>query len=263
MKLEVIYRPIAADLAAVKNNLRQKTNEDKGVTGSLAGDLLTAPGKLLRPALVLFSARVGGRNHQAAVELASAVEILHLASLVQDDAIDRAQLRRGQQSIQRRWGKETAILFGDYLFARAFGLLTQLKDFRLLNSLLGVARLMAVGELEQVGRKGQIFSAAGYLAVIEKKTAVLFAACCETGAIVGGAKPTQVAALKEFGRNFGLAFQIIDDCLDGNPIDRAKARAAGYLASAKTSLAGAIPAPKQNVFFNLSDFVLAQAPGHV
>ncbi|OGB90433.1 hypothetical protein A2625_00590 [candidate division WOR-1 bacterium RIFCSPHIGHO2_01_FULL_53_15] len=264
MGLTDIYRPIAGELGAVKENLRGAARSENGFVRRLADDLLSSPGKLLRPALVLFAARVGGKNKRSAVELASAIELLHLATLVQDDAIDKAELRRGKRSIQKRWGEAAAVLFGDYLFTRAFGILSLLNDHRVLRSLLSVSRVMAVGELEQIHRAGRKISTRKYFEIINKKTAALFEACCETGALVGKANAAQTAVLKNFGRNFGLGFQIVDDCLDAatekEHLPATKKRAAEYMELGKIALDGVLPAGASGPFIELCDHVLARAP---
>jgi geranylgeranyl pyrophosphate synthase len=261
IRLEAVYRPIKEDLNSVKKVLLESTASEKGLLRALAQDIFSSPGKLLRPALVLLSAAVGGQNKKKAVQLAAAIELLHIATLVQDDAIDKAELRRGKKSLQQKWGEGIATLFGDYLFSRSFGMLSSMTDFQLLHRFLKVTRLMATGEMEQLYRSGKRITVGNYFAIIKKKTACLFEACCESGAILGGATSRQASALKKFGLNFGMAFQIVDDCLDLT--SRKLATREGverYLIRAQKSFDGQIAEKFQKPFFDLCDYLVARVP---
>jgi heptaprenyl diphosphate synthase len=177
--------------------------------------LLRHKGKGIRPTLVVLSATLGPVNTQVLVDVARAVELIHLASLLHDDVIDGSGLRRGQPTVGRRWGNLVAVLAGDYLFASAFGLLALRQQLFALGALANAVRAMCEGEIEQA-----LYSwpdepdESVYLSHIGKKTASLLAACCEVGAHLAGGSSEQVTALREYGLNLGYAFQIVDDLLD-------------------------------------------------
>ena len=186
------------------------------------GFLLETPGKRLRPALVLLSARAacGGSKRpfvptHPAVTMAAAVEIIHMASLVHDDLVDDAAVRHHRPSVHVRWNQQTAVRLGDYLCAKAFQLVADCADPRLFAILGPQLCDMCDGELRQVVSRGDLdLTESCCLAVAEKKTAALFGACCATGALTVDSEPALCRALQEFGRCFGIAFQVLDDCRD-------------------------------------------------
>ena len=184
--------------------------------------LLVAPGKRLRPALVLLSAQAakGGGNGtsrlpRASAHVAAAVELIHMASLVHDDLVDAAAVRHHRPSVQAKWDASVAVAVGDYLCARAFQLVACCADPRLFGVLGPHLCAMCEGELMQViDRHNFHLSERRCLAMAEKKTAALFGACCGAGALTVGGKPGICLALQEFGLHFGIAFQLLDDCRD-------------------------------------------------
>jgi len=184
--------------------------------------LLESPGKRIRPALVLLCAGAAGKGSNdfaeggcSSVNMAAAVEIIHMASLVHDDLIDGAITRHGRPSVPARWGKQIAVAVGDHLCAHAFRLVADCADprlFAILGSQLGA---MCEGEMQQVADRGDFtLSEHHCLAMIEKKTAALFRACCSVGAATVAGEPGACQALQEFGFQFGVAFQMLDDCRD-------------------------------------------------
>ena len=178
--------------------------------------LITAGGKRLRPALVLLTGASGpSPNRRALVETAAAVELIHTATLIHDDIIDQSQLRRSQPSFHARWGTERAVLMGDYLYATAFTLLARFDDAYVTRVMAEVCQELSRGELREVEARYRLDLSEGeYLEIIQDKTASLVGGCCRSGAYLGGCVPDAIERLTAFGLNFGLAFQIMDDCLD-------------------------------------------------
>ena len=218
-----IFRPVCCDLKAVEMRLGTTLGATNDATvREIIDFLLESPGKRIRPALVLLSAgaacaRPDGERawQEASVDLAAAVELIHMASLVHDDLIDGATVRHHRASIQAKWGRQVAVSVGDYLCARAFRLVADCADPRLFAILGSQLVAMCEGELLQVVSRGDFSLCERHcLAVIEKKTAALFGASCGAGAIVAGGEPGVCQALQEFGFHIGTAFQILDDCKD-------------------------------------------------
>ena len=282
--LKEIFKPIAKELVAVEKKIKQQLTEKKIFLSAISRHILSTSGKRLRPTLVLLSAQVGDKSPKQAIDLAAAVELIHTASLVQDDVLDQADLRRGKSAVCKVFGTGVSILFGDYLYSKAFTILSDIESLHILKILVQVTSSMAAGEIEQLRLAGQEISAAKCLEIIEKKTARLMAACCQTGAMIGGASVKQARALANFGLNFGLGFQIIDDCLDKiavpgqskksaglddqqgkytlpkvyNSIDKAVKKAEDYFKLSQQALKGIIEPAKVKPFIELGNFVLNQ-----
>ncbi|MBI4004014.1 MAG: polyprenyl synthetase family protein [Candidatus Omnitrophica bacterium] len=216
--LEEALAPIQQDLAAVTDRLLSYLTEP---LARRVAYLITAGGKRLRPALVLLAGRCGkSPSRDALIDTATAVELIHTATLIHDDIIDQSQLRRQQPTFHHRWGTERAVLTGDYLYATAFMLLTQLRTPFVMRVMADVCQQLSRGELLEVEARFRLdLTEAEYLEIIRQKTASLIGGCCQCGAFLGGCRPEAVAQLAAFGINYGLAFQIIDDCLDlmGDP----------------------------------------------
>lgn len=207
---------IRPQLQRVEHFIEQSLQDDYPLTTEIANHLQQGGGKRLRPALVLLGSRVTGQA--AAPELipvCAAVEIIHMATLVHDDTIDKASLRRGVATINERWGPEIAILIGDFLFARAFSLLAEHSSNKVVRIMADVVFRMSSGEIEQLTHAYDITQKEdAYLTRIDKKTAYFLGESCRIGAVVGGSSPEIESALRRFGFNIGLSFQIIDDLLD-------------------------------------------------
>jgi octaprenyl-diphosphate synthase len=174
-----------------------------------------AGGKRLRPILVLLCARLGEGGRARAARLGCVVELLHTATLIHDDVVDHAPLRRGRPSANARWGDDAAVLVGDYLYSRCMALLVADGDLAVMNALAAAMVSMTEAEVFQLERKrdGRI-TEADYLRIIRQKTATFMSACCRIGGFAGGLGPADVDALGAFGEHLGIAFQIIDDSLD-------------------------------------------------
>ena len=285
MALERIYESIAGDLRMVEAGLERQIralaeNHEKLVDRhaylkEVIASLSAMRGKLLRPALVLFSGRAAGVRSGAAVQpespliaMAVAAELVHAASLIHDDIIDHAVMRRAHAALYREFGTSIAVLVGDVLYAQFFTLLAELpvparQRLRLVQLFCAVTKTMSQGEIFQHGIKRYELEITvdDYLAIIRSKTAALMSACCAAGALVaGGAKP-HVAAAEEFGLQFGLAFQLMDDQMDQDALaaDLAPGRQAQeHALSARTALAGLPPGPACASLDDLTGFVLAQ-----
>jgi len=209
---------VAADLATVEAALRKAIQNDPDVVAAPMADLFAAGGKRLRPALVLLSARCGNYEHYELNKLtpaAMAVELTHAATLVHDDVIDRAPVRRGRPTVAASLGDEPAIVIGDFYFAKAYEHAARTDSTEVVGVLARTVMEICAGEVRQQEIRYRYSTDVDeYMRRIEAKTATLLAACCDIGALLAELPPTQRAALHEYGRLLGLAFQIADDVLD-------------------------------------------------
>jgi len=179
------------------------------------GHLFSSPGKLLRPTLVFLSARFGTKpDPDVVLNLAQSLELVHTASLVHDDIVDAAQLRRNVPTVNAMWNDDVALIVGDYLFAKAYALAAVLPKPEVIAIVAQTVFALCDGELNEVTMERSLPTEAAYLERIELKTASLYAACCQGAALLTDADPEHVAALGAFGTSLGLAFQITDDVLD-------------------------------------------------
>ena len=218
-----VFHPVSRDLQAAQERLAATlTDTQNPSVREIVDFLLESPGKRIRPALVLLSARAAcGRSNdssetrRSSIDMAAAMEIIHMASLVHDDLVDNAAIRHHRSSVHVRWSKRIAVKAGDYLCAKAFRLVADCADPRLFAILGSQLCEMCHGEIQQVVVRGDFrLSESHCLAVVEKKTAALFGACCGAGAVTAMGEPATCHALQDFGRHFGIAFQILDDCKD-------------------------------------------------
>ena len=222
MNLEKIYQPIVDDLKKVELFLEFtfKESENQSIL-QMSNSLLESGGKRLRPALVILSAKAASAtgesscNQDELIRLATAVELIHMGSLIHDDIIDGATLRRSKPSINAKMGDDISIVFGDYIYSKAFELIGKCRNPDVFECICQAIHVMCEGELIQVCQRGNLdLSKDNYIAIVRKKTASLFAASCHAGTILGNHSQIIQTTLKEFGLNFGIAFQIIDDCRD-------------------------------------------------
>ena len=220
MQLKDIYQPISKELGAVEELLRDSLT-DSGYSSitEVNNYLLDAKGKRLRPALVILSAKAAGDSHQinkrSMASLACAMELIHIASLIHDDVMDHAALRHHKPTINSKYGEDVSITLGDYLYSKAFELIANCKNIDILSCVSQATRLMCEGQLIQVCERDNLeLLKSKYIIVVKKKTAALFAASCRAGAVLADAGISYKNILREYGLNFGIAFQIIDDCLD-------------------------------------------------
>lgn len=194
----------------------------------LAEHLISAGGKRLRPLVTLAAARVTGGQTDMAVKLAAAVEFIHTATLLHDDVVDGSEMRRGKVAAHLIWGSASSVLVGDFLFARAFELMVETDSLRALGVLSHASSVITEGEVLQLTRARSLdLDEATYLQIIAAKTAELFAAAAEAGAIGAGADDAVISTLRDYGMNLGLAFQLADDALDYSGAAEALGKNAG------------------------------------
>jgi octaprenyl-diphosphate synthase len=210
-----LVRLTASDMAAVDALILDRMESPVAVIPALADHLISAGGKRLRPLLTVAAARLAGGAGEAAHKLAAAVEFIHTATLLHDDVVDSSRLRRGKVAAHLIWGAPSSVLVGDFLFARAFELMVETGSLPALDILSRASRVIAEGEVLQLTRAHDLaLDQDTYLQIIAAKTAELFAAAAEAGAVAGGASETRRRALRAYGLNLGLAFQLADDALD-------------------------------------------------
>jgi octaprenyl-diphosphate synthase len=212
---KVIAEPVQPFLDAVAGRLAKQVREFDPALAPYAEYALTGQGKQLRPALVALSARAAGKLADAHVTVAVIIEMVHLATLVHDDVMDEAEIRRGRLTLGANWGNETAVLFGDCLFAQALKLAASFPTPDICRAVAMATNTVCSGEILQTRQRRNFeFSREEYFKVLEMKTAELFALSCELGALIGGAPPAQRTALRDYGVALGTAYQVYDDCLD-------------------------------------------------
>lgn len=203
------------DLSRVEGRLREETRVDYPLIGEILGELIAAGGKRLRPLVLLLAARSFNYDLERLLSAAAGVELLHTASLIHDDTIDHADVRRGRPTLNTVVGTGTVILFGDYIFARAAMLAAETMNPRVVAVFAGTLGDICDGQLREIFTAHQLEqSRDDYLKRIYGKTAALFAGSAEMGAILGGAAEVEIDALRRFGADTGMAFQIVDDVLD-------------------------------------------------
>jgi octaprenyl-diphosphate synthase len=207
---------LADDLAATETLLKERATSPVAVIPDLSGYIVSAGGKRLRPIITLAAAHACGTANHGTHALATAVEFIHTATLLHDDVVDDSDLRRGKKAAKNVWGSNASILVGDFLFARAFTLMVETGNIEILGILSDASSVIAEGEVRQLAAAGRNdLPTEEYLAIIEAKTAALFEAAARAGALSSGENGASHAdALAAYGKNLGLAFQIIDDALD-------------------------------------------------
>jgi geranylgeranyl pyrophosphate synthase len=210
-----IYGPVAQDISVVRDRLRRLADGRHPLLAEAISYVFESVGKHIRPTLCLLSGKLGEYDLDALVTLAASIEVVHTATLVHDDTVDQALRRRGVRTVNSVWGQKIAILLGDYLFAQSALLATQLNRIPIMTLLSETVMAMSSGELQQfAASQSREVNEASYLQRIGGKTASLFAMCCQGGAIVSSQEESSVEALRAYGVNLGLAFQIADDVLD-------------------------------------------------
>jgi octaprenyl-diphosphate synthase len=203
------------DMTEVDALIRRHMDSPVPVIPALADHLIAGSAKRLRPLLTIAAARIAGARDNACLKLAAAVEFIHTATLLHDDVVDSSQLRRGRVAAHLIWGAPSSVLVGDFLFARAFELMVGAGSMPALEILARASRVIAEGEVLQLTRAHDLdLSQDVYLEIIRAKTAELFAAAAESGAVSAGASPDRCRALRKYGQDLGIAFQLVDDALD-------------------------------------------------
>ncbi len=214
---ERVFGLIKSELEHVELEFARQASSNIQVIDYLGEYLRASGGKRVRPALlILANHAVGGEGRaENVIRMATVMEMLHTATLVHDDIIDNADLRRNRPSVNSRFGNSTAVLMGDWLYMSAFETTVKERSLEIIDILTRVTRKMTEGELIQLTRIGKLdISEDDYFEILKRKTAYLFAACCEVGAILGGAKQAEKEALRDYGMHLGIAFQLSDDILD-------------------------------------------------
>jgi octaprenyl-diphosphate synthase len=283
MELARIFAPVADEMKAVDKKLKTlmrsvgvQTSAARGKAGiidRIVQHPFEVPGKRIRPALVLLTARaIGGTpDKESLIALASSVEILHAASLVHDDIIDSADSRRHQVSLNKRFGNRVAVLAGDILYTHFFSLITGLsriepeKRFSLLDIFLETTKSMCTGEIlaQEAATAARRLGFKDYVEIASDKTAVLFAACCKTAGLLCDVSSKQLRCLEDFGLHFGLTFQMADDVVDkdhglDSRVDL-KAATMEYAEKARAGIGWLAPSVHRDSLRNLVDYVTTSA----
>ncbi len=213
--LDRLQALLADDLKSVNELIVERMDSPVALIPQLAGHLVSAGGKRLRPLLTLASARLCGYGGERHIALAACVEFIHTATLLHDDVVDGSDLRRGLASANALWGNKASVLVGDFLFSRAFQVMVEDGSLPVMKVLAGAASMIAEGEVQQlITANDTETSETAYLDVINAKTATLFAAACRVGALVADRPKAEEEALDSYGLNVGIAFQLVDDRLD-------------------------------------------------
>ncbi|MDP9195688.1 MAG: polyprenyl synthetase family protein [Pseudomonadota bacterium] len=213
--MEALTALVAPDLKAVNDLIVRRMHSPVAMIPQLAGYIIAAGGKRLRPVLTLAAARLCGYTGQRHHALAACVEFIHTATLLHDDVVDESLMRRGQASANAVFGNQASVLVGDFLFSRAFQLMVEDGSLEVLGILSRASAVIAEGEVLQLSRAHSLeMTQQDYLEIVTAKTAELFAAACQVGAVVADRPATEVAALRRYGLALGMAFQMADDVLD-------------------------------------------------
>ncbi|MBI4724621.1 MAG: polyprenyl synthetase family protein [Rhodomicrobium sp.] len=213
--LEPLLRLVRDDMAEVNGIILAQARSDVELIPELARHLINSGGKRLRPMLTIACAKMCGYRGDAHIRLAASVEFMHTATLLHDDVVDESDMRRGKKSARILWGNQASVLVGDFLLGQAFRMMVDVGSLGALKILSDASAVIAEGEVMQLAAsKDMATTEQDYLAVIFSKTAALFAAASEIGAVIAGRGPAEQAALRAYGTNIGLAFQLIDDALD-------------------------------------------------
>ncbi|MEM7444551.1 MAG: polyprenyl synthetase family protein [Pseudomonadota bacterium] len=226
--LDRLSHLLADDLGEVNTAIVARMDSPVALIPQLASYIVGSGGKRLRPLLTLASARLCGHQGKRHIGLAAAVEFIHTATLLHDDVVDESDLRRGKASANEVFGNKPSVLVGDFLFARAFQLMTEDGSIDVLRILSGASAIIAEGEVLQLASANDLGTGEKtYLEVITAKTAALFEAACRIGAVVAGRPAEEEQALADFGANLGIAFQLVDDVLDYSAAQASLGKAVG------------------------------------
>jgi len=213
--LDEIYAPVRAKIEEVDRRFADELSAGDSSIAELLAHVSRYRGKRLRPALLLLSGKAAGNLNPAHIHLAMAVEAVHTATLVHDDVLDEATLRRHAPTVNRLWGNEASVLLGDYLFAAAFKYATRAENIEASRILSDSSAVVCEGELMQIEERGNFdLTEARYIEIVKKKTASLCAASCRLGVLCADGGEDAARSLFEYGESLGVAFQIVDDCLD-------------------------------------------------
>ena len=214
MSIEDIRALVKDDMQAVDRLIQRQLHSDVVLINQISGYIINSGGKRLRPLVALLAARACGYRGDHHVTLAAIIEFIHTATLLHDDVVDESELRRGQESVHAVWGNAASVLVGDFLYSRSFQMMVTVDSMRVMEVLSNATNMIAEGEVEQLlNMHDPEVTEQAYFSVIEKKTAKLFEAACQLGAVITD-RPEFEEALSTFGRELGAAFQVADDVLD-------------------------------------------------
>jgi octaprenyl-diphosphate synthase len=213
------HQVVKDDFSAVNELIIKQLHSDVGLVENIGHYLVEAGGKRLRPLMVLLTANALGYPQSSDktehLDLAAIIEFIHTATLLHDDVVDMSSLRRGRPTANAQWGNAPSVLVGDFLYSRAFQMMVSIGNMEVMAILANTTNVISEGEVQQlVNAKNPEVSEDNYYQVIDKKTAILFAAACEVAAVLAGATDEQRQALRSYGRKVGVAFQLVDDALD-------------------------------------------------
>lgn len=226
MDLKTLLAPVASDLGAVNQVIRDRLSSRVPLINDIAGHIIEAGGKRLRPAAVLLAAGAAGGIKPSAHQLAAVIEFIHTATLLHDDVVDHTNLRRGRITANAQWSNSAAVLSGDFLYSRAFQMMVDVGEMQVMRVMADTTNAIAEGEvLQLLNARDPGVDEARYFKVIELKTAVLFKAAASLGALASGADGHSLNALAQYGLELGMAYQLADDMLDftGDPAESGKA----------------------------------------
>ena len=209
-----IFELLREDLSAIEREFGRDTVSGVEAITEIGEYLRAGGGKRIRPMLLLLSSKLFDYSGRGAIKLGAVMEIIHTATLVHDDIIDEAQTRRGRPAANTQWGNSKCVLAGDWLYMQAFKIAVQERNFRTLDTLIELTQQMVEGELLQMEKLGKLISLDEHFDLIYRKTACLFSVCMRIGTILGGATAEQEGNLAQYGRDLGMAFQIVDDVMD-------------------------------------------------
>jgi len=213
--IDILTGLVEDDLSRVNRMIELRMQSSVPMIPQLAGHLISSGGKRLRPMMTLAAARLSGYEGDNHIKLAATVEFIHTATLLHDDVVDGSGMRRGKRAANLVWGNKATVLVGDFLFSRAFELMVEIGSVDVLRILSHASAVIAEGEVLQLATANNLATTEDtYLEVIAAKTAALFSAACEVGAVVADRSAVEMQALASYGRNFGIAFQLVDDALD-------------------------------------------------
>jgi octaprenyl-diphosphate synthase len=226
--LDTLKSLVATDLGRVNTVILEYMGSEIPLIPELAGHLISSGGKRLRPMLTLGAAKLCGYQGERHIPLAACVEFIHTATLLHDDVVDESALRRGNDTANALWGNEASVLVGDFLFSRAFQVMVADGSLKVLKILSDASAIIAEGEVAQIATRNDTSTTEDtYLDVITAKTAALFAAACRIGAVVADRPASEEDALDSYGRNLGIAFQLVDDALDYSSRDATLGKTVG------------------------------------
>ena len=213
--LAQIFEPIREDLDAVEQEFVRHIQSRVALIPEMGRYIQKSGGKRVRPAVLLMASRLSGYQGDRAVLYASVVEFIHTATLVHDDIIDGADLRRGRMAVHSRWGNDITVLLGDYLYIKSMAMALTYDSLEIIRQLCDVTLRMIEGELYQLTKTGDVdITEEEHFEIIRRKTAYLFGGCAQIGGMLGGVTREREDALREYGFNLGVAFQLVDDLLD-------------------------------------------------